>query len=144
MKTAAKVLGIAGGIAAIVMGFIFFLNPPRWEQPEEGPYNSEYYREYFYVSDFRIEFWLDPEDPVVEPFSSIMNTVLFAACAAGGALGITGGLLAGRKKTAAGVLMLIGSAFSAGTLIAPAILTLGGIFALIPENRPERLKEKAS
>jgi hypothetical protein len=139
MKTAARVLGIAGGIAAIVIGLIFFFTPAvqvEHKDAEEGVYYWDSYN----IGDFSINISeSDLAEPAGAPFSSVLRLIMFGAYAAGGVLGLTGGLLAGGKNAAAGALMLVGTALSVGTVIAPALLMLGGIFALIPGREPDLL-----
>lgn len=134
MRKASKVLGIVGGIIAILIsivalvGWILFtaVITEAVETTDEG------------------ELTLQSESITIDDeFSEKSTVVNFAILGIAsvllisGILGIVGGILVKKRNVVAGILMILGGILAFTTMygiIASILLILGGIFALVKDN----------
>lgn len=137
MRKASMVLGIIGGVTAILIGLliisgsIVFMSVMMDEitgSDDFQSYNEQEQEEYYEES-------VNPESVIrlIETFYVIWGVLILIS----GILGVVGAALVNRKNVLAGALMLVGCAISLFTFwgfIAFLLMLLGGIFALVKDS----------
>jgi hypothetical protein len=151
MKTASLVLGIIGGVLAIIFAIFFMIGGAVMNSAAN--YVSE-------MDDFggamdELTQQLEAEGLTIEDndvdYSSLDDAINYGAGAVaaglyiagilgiiGGIMGIVGGALAKKKNVVAGILMLVAavpSFFTGLGFIASILFIIGGILALIPDKQ---------
>lgn len=127
MKNAALTLAVAGGILALILGCLSLIAGVGIAQ---------------YGAEVRTQDNLEPD--AIEP-SDYVFIAPGILCMLGGVAGIAGGVFTPYKKWLAASLMIAGACLSIPSIIgiiACIPLLLGGIFALIRENKPDAHKEE--
>lgn len=150
MKTASLVLGIIGGVLAIIFAIIFMVGGAFMDSAanyvrdmddfgaamDDLTYQLE--AEGFTVEDSDVNY--DALDDAINYGASAVATGFYIAGILGiigGILGIVGGALAKKKNVVAGILMLVAavpSFFTGLGIIASILFIIGGILALIPDK----------
>lgn len=166
MRTASMVLGIVGGVLAILLAVLFLMssaligdlvtealddaeltvNGDRFEVLGFDVYAQE---NSIVVESPSFMFEMKNTGGMVgsmsdagAQFLGIALIVIASLSAAGGVLAIIGGAFALKKHVAAGVLMLAAAVLSFFTILgifASLLLIVGGILALIPERKDGRI-----
>lgn len=153
MRTASKVLGIAGGALAILIAVIVLISgiavmntvpsiiDDALEYSDGFNFDSDDFN--FDNGEFNFdngEFSFDGSFDGYGAVQGIVVTGLIFVCVIsiiGGVLGIVGGVLAKKKNVVAGVLMLVGcvlAGFSGWGIFCSIALLVGGILALVKEK----------
>ncbi len=150
MKTASLVLGIIGGVLAIIFAIVFmiggaFVNSAASYVQDMGEFggamdelSEQLEAEGFTVEDSDVNY--DALDDAINYGASAVATGFYIAGILGiigGILGIVGGALAKKKNVVAGILMLVAavpSFFTGLGIIASILFIIGGILALIPDK----------
>jgi hypothetical protein len=116
MKTASMVLGIVGGVIAVILGllYIFWLST----------FFSDLFGSFFY-SDADFDF------SVFSDMYYTMFTVMGILSVVGGVLGLIGGIIVKKHNIPAGVMMIVAGVMSVSFLL----FILAGIFALIKDKQ---------
>lgn len=140
MKTASLVLGIIGGVLAIIFAIIFIGSGALVGSMAQGIDEL--------TAQMEEEGWEVVEDESVSVLATDVTgaaagTLLFIGIASiiGAAMGIVGGALAKKKSIIAGILMLVAaipSFFTGLGIIASVLFIIGGIMALIPQKTEQK------
>ena len=155
MKKASKILGIVGGVIAILLALFAFARvryyhvdvPAFIESSSDEEYYNETYQE-TYKKMFS-DILGDAYTPRVYTFSEALKMVVNIFIGIGilisiaGILGIVSGAILEKSNIVAGVLMIIASIISLITvvgIIASPFLLLGGIFALIKDRSGDEIQ----
>jgi hypothetical protein len=140
MKTVSLVLGIIGGVLAVIFAVMFIAGGALVNSMSEGLDD--------FTAQMEAEGWEVVED---ENASALMSDVTGTASGilwltgiasvVGAVLGIVGGALAKKRGLVAGILMLVAavpSFFTGLGIIASALFIIGGVFAIIPQNSVQK------
>ncbi len=133
MRTTSMVLGIIGGIVAILFGLSIILGGIAFSEDSlwEDMYDASVYDSGIAYQQYSADAGRD--------MAAAMFIGLGACALISGALGLTGGIIVKRKNNAAGVMMIIAavlSAFGFFNLVAMILFILGAVFALKKEPQP--------
>ncbi len=146
MRTASLVLGIVGGVLAVIFGVMCIIGGivagsfvghvdelntalENWDTMTNDDWN---------INDSDIQ--IDGYENVYNSFLGLGASIIYVIggfSIVGAALGIIGGALVKKKNVVAGILMLVASVpslFTGFGIIASILLIIGGILALIPEK----------
>jgi hypothetical protein len=153
MRTASMVLGIVGGILAIILGIvalviagtadIFILEDSYGNYMDDFNDALEKFSDGNYDFDFEYDFNYSYEWDVATQAARGYVTYLYIAGSLGmigGILGIIGGAIVKKKNVLAGVFMIIAcvlSSLSVWGLFGSVPLLVGGILALIKDKRAQ-------
>lgn len=133
MRTPSMVLGIIGGVIAIlfglfmVLGGVVFLDDSWWDETYDTGvvYDGIAYQSY--------------ETAESDTIAAAVFITLGACSVASGVLGLAGGCIVKKKNRTAGVMMIIAAVLSAigfFNLISVVLFILGAVFALKKEPQP--------
>jgi hypothetical protein len=140
MRTASRVLGIVGGCMAIVFSLVIIFAGVMFAVVIPSIENSEFHIDVEPDNDFYDSYNFD--DETLNKFLSIPGFIFFCLRSLifiSGVLGLVGGILVTKRNVLSGVLMLVGGAICLVIIWAfliAVLLIIGGIFALVNENKP--------
>ena len=141
MRTASMVLGIVGGVLAIIFAIIVILigySASYFIDSVDSMDSDEWHLRF---EDQDIHFETDMNANIPDFASKTVRSIVWIPAIlsfAGAALAIIGAVFVKKKNTMAGVLMIVAavlSFFTAVGFLASVILVVGGILALVPENK---------
>lgn len=140
MRTASLVLGIVGGVLAIIFAIVFMVSGAFFFSVASGEAEGIAIE----VNDVSIDvdeaaFGGADEASIVVGAASGFFWIIGILSIIGAVLGIVGGALAKKKNVVAGILMIVAavpSFFTGIGFIASILFIIGGIFALVPESKP--------
>lgn len=145
MKIASLVLGIIGGVLAIIFAIVFIAGGALMGSLTQGIDKLS--------AQMEAQGWEVVKD---ETASTLVSNAAGVAAGTlwligiagivGAVLGIVGGALAKKQSVIAGILMLVAaipSFFTGFGVIASVLFIVGGIFAFIPQKSPQDLPQKA-
>ncbi len=134
MRKSSMVLGLIGGILAVLIGLLIIAGGAFFTEMFPTMMESEIYSA---GSDF--EDFSSADMDMMSSVFTVFFTAFGAAILIAGILGVIGAAVVNKNNVLAGVLMLLGAAFTFFTVyafISFILLLLGGIFALTREKSP--------
>lgn len=145
MKTASLVLGIIGGVLAVIFAIVFIAGGALMGSLTQGMDKLSAQME---AEGFEIVQNKTASALASDAAGAAAGTMWLIGIASiiGAALGIVGGALAKKKGVLAGIFMLVAaipSFFTGLGVIASLLFIVGGILAFIPQKSPQDLPQRA-